>query len=651
MSFKIFRQSFIYLFLLVSIIFPNISFSAGALQNDLTQLSLEDLMNLEVYSATKKPQKMFGTAAAIYVITPEDIRRSGATNIPELLRMVPGVSVHKVNSHAWDISARGFNNSIFANKMLVLIDGRSVYTPLFAGVFWDVQDVVLEDIERIEVIRGPGGTLWGANAVNGVINVITKKAKDTQGTLVSVGGGSEERAFSTIRYGGHSQQDWDYRVYTKYFDRAGGYRSTGTANDEWEIARGGFKAEKEKLTLQGDFYDGAVGQRTNIFSYTAPHSYIIDKPVHVQGANLLSRYEEDDWSLQGYWDMTKRNLHTLGEQRNVFDLEYNRKMSILSNQELNWGLGYRLNMEDINNTNTASIDTPSEADQIFSFFVQDEAKFMEDKLALIFGSKVEHNIYTNLEVQPNARVSYDVNENNMVWAAASRAVRTPSRFEEDGRVIASFVSPSTFNETGRNRDLSSERLDAYEIGYRTQPISNVFIDLALFNNHYDRIITFIPGPTQSVNGLTVNTFPAVNGVSGDVHGAEVSSEIQMREWWKLKGAYTFTKMNLQTDTDITNIGLETALEQAVPRHAFYLRSSFDLPSQFELDTILRYSDSVFNNRVPDMIELDINLTKRIQEWEIALVGQNLLRSHHREAVLTTASQTERGGYLKVTRRF
>lgn len=624
--------------------------SALSSGSDLTELSLEDLMNLEVYSVAKKPQKMFSTAAAIYVITPDDIRRSGATSIPEVLRMVPGISVQRVNSHAWDISARGFNNSVFANKMLVLIDGRAVYTPLFAGVFWDVQDVVLEDIERIEVIRGPGGALWGANAVNGVINIITKRAEDTQGTLISGGTGTEEKGFVTGRYGGKAK-DWYYRTYAKYFERGEGYRASGTANDEWQNARAGFKTQNDAWTVQGDFYNGTVGQRTNIFSFNAPNAYIIDKPVPVLGGNILTKYQDEDWSLQAYWDVTQRDLHVLDEKRNTLDLEYNQKARILPSQELNWGLGYRLQMEDIKSTPMASIASNSRPDQIFSLFLQDEIRMMDERLKFILGGKVEHNIYTEVEAQPNVRLSYDINEKNVLWAAASRAVRTPSRLEEDGEIIGSFSAPSTFNETVGNHDLSSERLDAYELGYRNQPLNNMFVDLAVFYNHYKRIITYIPGQVLSQSGFTINTFEPVNGIEGNVGGVELSSDIEITDWWRIKDAYTFTKMDLITDTDIVDLGLEAVLEDAVPRHSFYMRSSFNLPHQFEFDVALRYSDSFTNGRVPALIQADLNLIKMIKEWEFAIVGQNLFRSHQRESILTTATQTRRGGYVKITRRF
>lgn len=619
-------------------------------RNDLTELSLEDLMNLEVYSAAKKPQKMFHAAAAIYVITPDDIRRSGATSIPEVLRMVPGISVQRVNSHAWDISARGFNNSVFANKMLVLIDGRAVYTPLFAGVFWDVQDVVMEDIERIEVIRGPGGAVWGANAVNGVINIITKRSQDTQGTLISAGTGTEEKGFGTARYGGKAG-DWYYRSYAKYFERGEGYRPSGTANDEWQIARGGFRTDSDAWTVQGDFYQGTVGQRTNIFSFTAPNNYIIDKPVPVIGGNLLTKYQQEDWFLQAYWDTTQRDLHVLDEKRNTFDVEYNQKARVLSSHELNWGLGYRLQMEDIKNTPGAAIASKSRPDHIISLFLQDEISMMEERLRLVLGGKVEHNIYTDVEAQPSVRLSYDINEANMVWTAVSRAVRTPSRLEEDGEIIGSFSAPSTFNETVGNHDLASEKLYAYELGFRNQPLTNMFWDIALFYNHYDRLITFIPGPTQTVSGFTVNTFEPVNGLKGDVAGVELAAEIQVTDWWRIKDSYAFTKMDLRTDDDIVDLGLESILEEAVPRHSFYMRSSFDLPQQFEFDVALRYSDSFTNGRVPALIQADLSLIKTIRDWELAIVGQNLFRSHQKESILTTATQTRRGGYIKITRRF
>jgi iron complex outermembrane recepter protein len=630
---------------------------AQSAQDDLTALSLEDLMNVEVYSASKKSERFFNTAAAIYVITPEDIQRSGALSIPELLRMVPGINVQKVNAHSWDISARGFNGSIFSNKLLVLIDGRAVYTPLYGGVFWDVQDMVLRDIERIEVVRGPGGSLWGANAVNGVINIITKKAKDTQGTLVSVGGGTEERVFTIWRNGGMSQpktgvDPWYYRSYVKYFNRDESYRASGTANDEWQMGRTGFKAERAKMTYQGDFYKGSLGQRTSATQFYNPYTLVLDKPAEVQGGNIMGKYEDDDWTLQGYWDVTDRDLQTFRETRQTFDLEYTKHIELSSTQEVTAGMGYRLNLEDTKDTDTISIEAPSELDQIFNIFAQDEIKMMDDKMRFIFGSKLEHNIYTHFEVQPSVRLSYEINEQNLVWTAASRSVRTPSRLETDGSITGATATP-TFTRLVGSNELSSEKMRSFEVGYRTQPRENILLDLALFADHYDDIVTYTTGPSVLDRGFSVSTYPAANGLSGDIQGIELAGDIKITDWWKVKSSYTFAKSSLRTSPDVADIGLETALENSFPRHRAYMRSSFDLPSDVKFDATVRFTDSFQRHTVPSYTELDLTLTKVIKEWELSIVGQNLLRSHHLESAGSGIGLThvERGGYIRATRKF
>jgi iron complex outermembrane receptor protein len=626
-------------------------------QNDLTQLSMEDLMNVQVYSASKKAERFFNTAAAITVITPEDIQRSGATSIPELLRMVPGLNVQQVNSHSWDISARGFNGSIFSNKLLVLIDGRAVYTPLYGGVFWDVQDVVLEDIERIEVIRGPGGTLWGANAVDGVINIITKKARDTQGGLISAGSGNENKVQTTLRYGlqaGHKDDgsDWFYRAYAKYLDEADGFSDTGTANDRWQMARTGFRAENSKLTFQGDFYQGFLGQQVTETNFNEPFSEVVDRDATVQGGNFMAKYEDEDFSLQSYWDITNRNLQAFEETRNAFDLDFTKHFQATDRQEITWGAGYRLNLEDDRNTSSVSITSPDQADQVFNTFLQDEIK-INDKLKLTVGSKLEHNIYTHFEVEPNVRLSYDLTDHSFLWAAASRAVRTPSRLEEDGEITgAAGPTVPVFSMLEGNGNLASEKMRSYELGYRIEPRENILVDLSLYVDHYDDLITYTTGNIIMENGYAVAIYPAVNGLQGDVEGFELSSDIKLEEWWNLKAWYAFSKSGLSAYPGIADIGVRNFLENSFPRQNAYMRSSFDLPYAFELDCTLHYTDSFDHEQVPSNTELDINLTKTIRQWQISLVGQNLLRSHHYESLAGQGvTQVARSGYIKATYKF
>lgn len=624
----------------------------NTINSDLTQLSLQDLMNVPVYSASKREEPFFNTPAATYVITSEDIRRSGAMSIPELLRMVPGLSVQQINSHSWDVSARGFNGSILNNKLLVLIDGRAVYTPLYGGVFWEFQDTLFEDIDRIEVIRGPGGTLWGANAVNGVINIITKKAKETQGGYMEAGGGTHDKVFTGLRYGAKSG-DWFYRTYVKYFDKGEGYRTSGTARDEWDEERGGFKAENQNWTVQGDYYQANIGERTLVSSFSPPYNVINDKSPIGTGGNLLTRYNQEDWFLQTYWQITDLKVPTIEELRNMFDMEFNRHTSLTVNQTLTWGMEYRLNLEDYRNSSTITINAPPEADQLFSTFIQDEIK-MGDKLKFIIGTKLEHNVYTHIEVEPNARISYDFNERNMVWAAASRAIRTPSRLETSGQTLSALAAPTAFTSIVGNSELSSEKMRSYEIGYRTRPNDYLYFDVASFADHYDHLVTLIQGAPFIENGFPVVPFNYVNGLTGEIYGVEVAADLQLRQWWKLKAAYTYSKSNITPDPGVHDIIVEHLLENSVAPHIFFLRSSFDLPYGYSLDATLRYMDSFQNGNIPSNTEMDINIGKTIKNWRWSIVGENLFRDHHKESyagISSATTQVPRSVYMKVSRKF
>jgi len=617
-------------------------------QTDLTNLNIQELMNIEVTSAEKKPEKFFTTPAAVYVITAEDLRRSTATSIPELLRMVPGVSVQRVTPNSWDISIRGFNGSIFANKLLVLIDGRSVYTPLYGGVYWDVQDVPLEDIERIEVIRGSGGTLWGANAVNGVINIITKKPKDTKGGLASAITGSQDRFSTTLQYGARTG-GWDYRVYGKDFYRDEGIDSSNI--DDWDVARGGFRAQKGKWNIQGDFYQGDVGQQTTVYTFTSPYSKTVNEMQEVKGWNLLSRYEEESWSLQAYWDRTERYSVALGQRLDTINLDYTGRADLSDKNDLVWGSGYNLELEDDINTDEVQITKPSQTNQVFSTFMQDETKLMDDRLKFILGSKFEYNIFTHFEFQPNARVSYDFNEKNFLWAAVSRAVRTPSRIEEDS-IISAFISPTGTQILG-NHDITSEKMLSYELGYRNKPTESALLDLSLFFNKYDDLSTFTSGGDVVYHGLSFEPFTYVNGMTARTYGVELSAEEKIKEWWRIKGDYAYTKLNIHTNPAVSNLAaLGTAIQNATPLNTAYVQSSFDLPKGFEFDGTLRYSDHVSGGAVPPYVELDLRLAWKFRGWEVALIGQNLLHPRHKEnSGSTILQEVERGGYLKLTKKF
>jgi iron complex outermembrane receptor protein len=426
--------------LLAALVVPAV---AQTRPSDLAVASLEDLMNIEVTSVSKKEEKLFQTAAAVYVITQDEIRRSGLTSIPELLRLVPGVTVARIDGTKWAISARGFNGRL-ANKLLVLIDGRSVYSPETSGVYWEVQDLLLEDIERIEVIRGPGGTLWGANAVNGVINIITKRAEDTQGVLVTAGGGSEERGFGSFRYGARMGEHADYRVYGKYFKRIGLVDALGrSANDGQQALRAGGRVDwtltdRDELTLQGDIYGTRLRETPTVVSPDNPFAPFANRPGEFTGGHVLGRWtrafsKRSDLALQVYYDRFDRDLFDLADHINTFDVDLQHHVALGQQHDVVWGLGYRLVSHEAHGDSATPIhfNPARKTAHLFSGFAQDEITLVKDRLRLMVGAKLEHNQFSGFEAQPSIRVSWTPSSKQAVWAAVSRAVRTPVRSEQD----------------------------------------------------------------------------------------------------------------------------------------------------------------------------------------------------------------------------
>ena len=454
---------------------------------DLTKLSLEELMDIEVTLVSRKKEKLFETAAAAFVLTQEDIRRSGVTSIAEALRLVPGMVVARIDANKWAVSARGFNGR-FAQKLLVLIDGRSAYTPLFSGVFWEVQDVLLEDVERIEVIRGPGATLWGSNAVNGVINIATRSAQDSQGGMAVVGGGTEERAVGQLRYGGRLGEDAYYRVYGKYFDRDAFVDAEGQDGaDEWHMARGGLRLdwqadERNTLTTQGDIYGGGTGQRYRFAALEPPYQRVVDDETQRAGGNILVRWEhlnsaKSDLALQVYYDRTEWDDVLMQEIRDTYDVDFQHRFALSARQEVVWGWGYRHTRDATRGGFEFSLEPARRGVNFFSFFAQDNIALTDRKLRLIAGGKFEYNDYTGFEYQPNARLLWTPQPEQTAWAAVSRAVRLPSRADDDVRLAFLTLPPGTILDNTLpamvvgmgDRQMKAEKLHAFEAGYRFRP--------------------------------------------------------------------------------------------------------------------------------------------------------------------------------------
>ena len=639
----------------------------------LMALSLEELMDVEVFTAAKKEQKLFDTAAAVSVVTAEEIRRSGATTLPEILRRVPGLEVARVDANKWGLSARGFNGR-FANKLQVLIDGRTLYTPLFAGVFWREHDMVLEDVARIEVIRGPGATLWGANAVNGIINIITKEARDTQGMLVAAGSGTEERGFGSVRFGGNWGERGHYRVYAKYFDRGDFVDAAGRRTaDGWRSGRAGFRFDLEReagetLSLQGQVYDGDAGQTYEVIRYVTPPFYeIYDEDSGFAGGHFLGRwekgmYERGDVVLQVYYDRHDLDDSVMAEARNTADVDFQHHYAFGSRHELVWGLGYRFSRDDIDVSFPFEVEPERRTMHLFSAFAQDDIILVPEQVRLTLGAKCEHNEFTGLEFQPNMRLLWQPDDRQTFWGAAARAVRTPARAEVGGLFPSEILptsSPGALNfffALVGNPEIESEELLALELGYRVRPTEFITLDLAAFYNIYDQLLSYELQMDMAQEKDEPEPYILVpvygdNKRYGNTRGLELELEGQMREGWRLHGTYTYLDMRLDLDSDSWDT-LGDAAEGESPQHQYFLGSALDLPGNLLLDTGLRYVDELPTLGIDSYFSLDLRLGWQLGEnLEIALVGQNLLDSHHREFlpeyIGTLPTETQRGVYGQV----
>lgn len=609
---------------------------------ELKKLDMGALMDIEVTSVSKKAEKLSDAASAIQVITHDDIRRSGAANLPEALRLATNLQVAQVNSSQWAISARGFNN-VLANKLLVMIDGRTVYTPLYAGVFWDVQNVLLDDIDRIEVISGPGGTLWGANAVNGVINIITKNAKNSQGLLVEAAAGTELRGLGNIRYGGQIGKQVYFKAYGTAFKRDNTINlDESDANDAWTMAQGGFEfdwdaTEKDAVTLQSNLYDN----RPNPDGTEA---------VVARGHNVISRWthsqsENSDFQLQVYYDQTWRDFQTgFTEKLKTYDLDWQHRFSLGKSHEIIWGLGYRLMDHEVENTVLLKFEPAHKHLHLYNIFVQDQFSIIKDRLLLTVGSKFEHNSFTGLQIQPNGRLALSMLQNHTLWVSVSRAVRTPARIDRDFRLSR---SPELDLVIG-NDEFKSEKVLAYELGWRFQSQSQFNLSLATFYNFYDYLRTAEPGPPPLNLPITIG-----NGLEGETYGAEISGTYQPLEWWRIRGGYTFMKKQLSLKPTSKDLN-EGNAESNDPEHQFLIQSTMNLPGNIEWGFVVRHVSELPDPRVASYWGFDSKVswmpTKTI---EISLVGQNLLDDRHVEFARSspTTRSMERGLYGKVGFRF
>lgn len=624
---------------------------------EVSELNLEELMDVKIYSAAKKEQALSETAAAAFVISQEDIRRSGATNVPDALRMAPGVEVAQINANSWAISIRGYNDQ-FSNKLLVLVDGRTVYSPLFAGTYWNAQDTVLEDIDRIEVIRGPGGTVWGANAVNGVINIRTKHSKKTQGGLVSAQGGNYQNGGS-VRYGGDLGENGSYRVYAKGRQNTAYSNDNGqNAHDQWDTGQGGFRADynltgKDELSLSGDIQEmGGSG----IIAGGTGAGIISD--VSQRNANatakLTHKTEDGEWYLQSYFLTDERRVISSSYLIDTFDMEFQHNLQAGKLNAVTWGLDYRLIADKMFGFNGVSFTPDNRETQLFSAFLQDQFS-ITDNLKLTVGSKIEHNDYSGFEYQPNARLLWKLNENHSTWTSVSRAVRTPSRSHENVTIDLYSIPargpiPVTQGAIVGDAGVTAEEVTAFEWGYRGQMSQKLSFDVATFYNIYDNLVSKYP-KTVTSPGLIRNLSVMSNGLEGTSYGAELYANWKVTDNWRLQPGYTWLTVDNRTQSYSNDTAQVLKDEGSNPQNQYSIRSQLNLPHHLEFDTSVYYVDNLRapTVTVPNYTRVDLRLGwKPFKALELSVAGQNLLDNSHPEFVASgmVASQIPRSVYGK-----
>ena len=633
----------------------------------LKSLSLEQLGNLEVTTQSKEPTEVWNTPAAIFVLTTEDIRRSGVTSVPDALRLVPGVNVFRVNgSRNWAVGIRGLADQ-FSKYVLVLIDGRTVYSPLFGGVWWTINNVMLEDIDRIEVIRGPGGTIWGADAVNGVINIVTKHSQETKGTLISAGGGNVDQNTEDLRYGSEHNR-WTWRGDAFGFVRSPEYHLQNQPDYDWSRdGQVGFRLDhntpSREFTLQGDAYWGKFGDAQRLSTYDPPTAITSYQSTNVSGGNLRTRWRnrfsnQSDIYLQAFWSYDHRIGSNFGEERNTFDIDFLHRLPPTAHQQFTYGLGIRLSPSTVNQTiPTGTFDPLDKTDSIYSAFLQEELRLVPDKLSLTIGTKLEHNNYTGFEYQPNARLLFKPNDKFSAWAAVSRAVRTPDRVDEDIQVdVFAVRSPVIFARVIGNHNLIAERLIAYGGGFRTLIHPRFYFSASGFYNAYRNLIAQgglkrTPAPIPPFPpGTTLFTLQFTNGIHGASDGAEIAPDWQATSFWRIRPGLSYLNIDLNDEPGFKDTVTLKNLRGSSPTYQAFVQSEINLPRHFEFDQSFRYVDSLPAQSVRAYTTADArigwNPTKNLS---LSLTGQNLFQPHHAEFGIDPppAVLIKRGIYAKL----
>ncbi|MGB0468481.1 MAG: TonB-dependent receptor plug domain-containing protein [Pontibacterium sp.] len=656
-------------YLVLSFIVLGLS-SPGAVASDVDQLidlPLQALLDMEVTSVSRREQNLLTAPAAIHVVTSEDLRRRGVTSIPDALRMVPGLHVASIDGNKWTVSSRGFSMR-YANKLLVQIDGRSVYTPTYSGVYWDMQDVLISDIDRIEVIRGPGATLWGANAVNGVINIITKSAVDTVGVQVEAGAGNQLQRMASFRYGAQLSEN----LYGRFYGKQRKYNSNdllfggGDAYDSWDASSVGFRLDAEvddtdSWTLQGDVFDNNENQTLSVLLQPAPVfvEQAVKDDYESQGWNLLGRWthsyqDQSSSQLQLYWDHAERDERYLGQNLDTLDLDLQHQLAPVGRQSFIWGLGYRRIDASYRNSFAVSILPDSQHLNLYSAFIQDQIALSPDELTLTLGSKFEHNDFTGWEVQPSVRLMWMPGTGHSLWSSVSKAVRTPSIVEYSGRVAITTLPSTVFwNADG---GLKAEKMTAYEVGYRYNGNRQYSLDAALFYNDYDQYLSFEPVSMTDIIGR--------NQIYGRSYGLELSAVWQAAAWWQLKAGYSYVNIRMENRNDSRDVKSANVTEASSPENTLTLHSAMELGGNWELDAWLSYVDEVPEpSLVPviDGLDVDsyISANARVAwqvrpDLELSITANNLFDDQHLEYIgeyFSTPTEIRRSIFAQIRWNF
>ena len=611
--------------------------ASPAAAQDLKRLSIEELMQIDVTTTSRHLEPVGSAAAAISVITGDDIRRAGVTTIADALLLADGVHVARFNNGTWAVSPRGFNANT-ANKLLVMIDGRTVYSPLFAGVFWNMEDYVLGDIDRIEVIRGPGAVLWGANAVNGVVNIITRHARDTQGALVSVSSGPEDPLIAEARYGG-ATPTVAWRAYAKVAARDDQRFATGaSAGDQRRRGQIGFRLDGGEASgttwlLKGD----AFHSRDHLADRAAGEFTELDLQARWSLPVGRSRVEVQSYYRREYRRVPQQLTHHI----DIFDIDAQQHINLARRHDVVWGAGARVNRDGTDGSATLSFDPVDRVYPVSSVFAQDDIAILPGRVYVTVGAKYEHNVFGGGELQPNVRARYLMPRRQIIWGSVSRAVRRPTRFDDD--IVA--TGPGGLVLARGSDDFEPESLVAGEIGYRVQPAGFFSFDATVFRHR----ITDLRSQDLPPAGLPV---VVGNTLEGRVRGAEIGVNVQPLDWWRLHVGYTRLATDIRRAEGSRDVG-GGVTEANDPDHFFSLRTSVDLPRAIEVDAMLRAVASLPNPAVPAYGELNLRagwwMTPHTEIW---VAGQDLLHDRHPEfgADLPTRTEFERSVRVGLTFR-